>query len=213
MRSGTYGSYDPWASRVISSVLLGPVFSLSFVSLLNFVWLSLLSFARWVPLFHDYFSVHSFCLLKIYSLWGFQGRSYNYSLRFIVDFLRPLQNGHLWPKILPTPWFFLLLSCFVAIFLLITIGLPVLLLVNHPNPLPRMYKSPHHCFLFTPILYPPVPTLCHSVPLAAIPNGLCLSWTTPNVGLRPMSHRFRFDGTLTTLLCSIQHFFCIRYAK
>ena len=25
-------------------------------------------------------------------------------------------------------------------------------------------------------------------------------------GLRPMSHCFGFDGTLTTLLCSIQHF-------
>ena len=186
MRSGTYGSYDPWALRVVSSVLLGLVFSLSFVSLLNFVWVSLLSFARWVSLFHGYFSVRSFCLLMIYSLWGFQGRSYNYSLRFIIDFLRPLRNGHLWPKILPTPWFFLL-SYFVAIFLLITIGLPVLLLMNHPNPLPRMYKSPHHCFLFTPILYPPVPTLCHSVPLAAISNGLCLSWLLP----MPVSHSLR----------------------
>jgi len=55
----------------------------------------------------------------------------------------------------PTPWFFFLLSCLVAMVWLITIGLPVLSLVNHPNPSPCMYTSPPHQYcLFTPISHP-----------------------------------------------------------
>jgi hypothetical protein len=89
-------------------------------------------------------------------------------------------NGHLWPTILPHP-LILLLSCLVTMVLLITVGLPVLSLMNHPNPLPRMYTSPtHQYFLFTPISYP---TRTYSLPLATLSNGLCLSWTTPNVGV------------------------------
>ena len=68
MRLKTHGSYDPWASRVVSS---GLIFSPSFISLWNFAWLSSLSFTWWVPLFHRYFGFPSFRLSMICPLWRF----------------------------------------------------------------------------------------------------------------------------------------------
>jgi len=57
--------------------------------------------------------------------------------------------------------------------LLTTVGLLALSLMNHPNPLSRMYTSPtHQYFLFTRIS---CPTRTYSLPLTTLSNGLCLS--------------------------------------
>ena len=92
MRSRTHGSDDLWASQVVTSVFLD---SLSFLP--SFLCLSSLSFAWWVPLFHRYFSFPYFRLLVSCSAWRFWGRwcrSFNCSLRSVIDFLRSLME---WP--------------------------------------------------------------------------------------------------------------------
>lgn len=86
--------------------------------------------------------------------------------------------------------------------LLTTVGLLALSLMNHPNPLSRMYTSPtHQYFLFTRIS---CPTRTYSLPLTTLKWALLVGLLPMSVshGLRPVSHHFAFDGTLTTLLRS-----------
>jgi hypothetical protein len=152
-------------------------------------------------LFHRYFSFPSFRLLVIFSGWGFQGgccRSYNCSLRSVIYFLRsPLERPSM-ANISTPPPDFCFMSCRDGF-------------TNHrwfTSPLAHESPKPTPSYVY--IAYSSVFPFYADIIPNPYPRDSRMGYARRGLlpmsvshGLCPVSHRFGFDGTFTTLLRSI----------
>ena len=185
--------YDLGAPQVVTSVFLGGSFPL-LSSFLHGTLSLLFLLGEFLCIIIILVSLLFTCsVLVICFVWRFQASFKAVAVEAIIAhcdlsliFFDYPWDGHLWPTFLPQPLIFV--SCLVMmVLLIITVGLPVLLLMNHPNPLPCMYTSPTcQYFIFMQISYPTHTYPCDSLEWAMF---IVLPMSV-SCGLCPVSHRF-----------------------
>ena len=175
MRSRIRGSYDPWVSRVVPSVFFWGSFSL-FPSFLC----RILSGCHRSLLLGEFIG---FIPRAGFKSDGIETIIVCCDLSFIL--LRLLLERPYVANTFTSP---LLFPCLIMMVLLITVGLPVLSRMNHPNrSLTCVHRLPVDISLYADTM-PSNSARTYSLPSAPLSNGLWLSWTTPNVSvIRPAS--------------------------